>query len=101
MKNKKVLSILFLTIFLFASVLPASSETLHGKEWKKGRIDEVSERYIKINGWYYPVSKSLVIKDIYKETLVPEPKMLKGVEEVLFKMKGREITEIRIIKKRH
>lgn len=101
MNNKKIISVLLMVYFLVMAVAPVSSEVFHGKEWKIGKVTKVMVDSIRVDGRDYYVSESVIIKDINKEILPWDLRVLRGVDEILYRIVDGEIVEIRIYKRRH
>lgn len=100
-RYRKIITILFIGVFLFSVVVPVFSGTLHGNEWKKGKVTSVDKYSVGIDGWRHRVSDSVVIKDTSGEILPKDLKVLKGADEILYRMKEGKIVEIKIFKRRH
>lgn len=101
MKSKKMIIIILVVVllsaasFLFTS--PAASEAI----WKKGRVTEVSDYSMTIDGSrLYSLKDSVVLKDTSGNIIEHDLNQFRGVHEILYKTEDGEITEIKIFKRK-
>ncbi|MBI5196310.1 MAG: hypothetical protein HZA10_08310 [Nitrospirae bacterium] len=99
--DKKIVNIVIMSTILLALALPVFPKSTGKDEWKKGSVTSVHENSIGIDGRRHYVSDSVIMKDISDEILTKDLKILKGVDEILYKMDKGEITEIKIFRRRH
>ena len=99
MKSKKMMIIL--VVFLSATVFLFTGTAVSSDVWKKGRVTGISDNYLKIDGRGYNVNPLVVITDYDNNLLAPELSALRAVNKIIYKTKDGEITEIRIIERKH
>lgn len=99
--DKKVVSIVIMSTILLALALPVFAKSAGKDEWKKGTVTSVDANSVGIGGRRHYVSDSVVIRDISDEVMTKDLRVLKGADEILYKINKGEITEIKIFRRRH
>lgn len=98
--NSRSIHYLLAALVLLGAFSLLFAVTTQADEWKSGRISAIGTRSIQVEGWTYYFTASTVVKDIHNNILPADPKVLRGVEEVLFRVRGYDLVEVKIFRQR-
>jgi hypothetical protein len=101
MKNKKTICILLKSLALAVVISLFIPFPVFSYDWEKGTITGIGERSITIDGWTYFVSETAVFSAAGSEEFTADLTMLRGVEEVLYRLEDGKIKEIKIFRRKH